>query len=349
MLTQGVGFIYFVVWDLVVPRLLIGNCPTLIFYRHFSFGTEQKIKIAFHPKLMQNELLIALLAGLAGMLGWGLADFFAKKTIDEIGDIVSLAWAHVFGTLALVLIAVFQVTALHKQIDIPKDFETWGLLIFFGVLQAAIYLLVYKGFGKGQVAVLNPVFASFSGLTAILSIIIFGEFVSGNQIISLVILFSGVLLLNVDLNALRSSRLNFIRVEGFKEVAIATLLASLWTLFWDKFVSGKDWLSFALFMYAIMTIAIFAYAKIRRIKLSVSKPTVWKFLILIGLCETVAYLGISLGYSSTSLTSIVAVLSGAFSLPTIILARVFLKEKTTTLQTVGSIIIIIGIILLSLF
>src|SRR5687767_5399383 len=128
---------------------------------------------------MQHELLIALLAGLAGMLGWGFADFFAKKTIDEIGDIVSLAWAHVFGTFALVLAALFQVTILHKQINIPNDLQTFSLLLFFGVLQAAIYLLVYKGFGKGQVAVLNPVFASFSGLTALMSILIFGEIVSG--------------------------------------------------------------------------------------------------------------------------------------------------------------------------
>lgn len=297
---------------------------------------------------MQHELLIALVAGLAGMLGWGFADFFAKKTIDEIGDIVSLAWAHVFGTLTLVIVALFQVTALHKQIDIPNDFQTFGLLFFFGMLQAAIYLLVYQGFRKGQVAVLNPVFASFSGLTALMSIIIFGEILSGTQIISLVILFSGVLLLNMDLNALRLKKLKFIHVPGFREIALATLLASLWTLFWDKLIGGKNWLSFALLMYAFMTIAIFAFAKFRKIKLSFSKPSAWKFLILIGVCETVAYLGISLGYSSTSLTSVIAVLSGAFSLPTIILARVFLKEKTTALQTVGSIIIIIGIILLSL-
>jgi len=33
---------------------------------------------------MQTELLIAIIAGLGGMFGWGLADFFAKKTIDSI-------------------------------------------------------------------------------------------------------------------------------------------------------------------------------------------------------------------------------------------------------------------------
>jgi drug/metabolite transporter (DMT)-like permease len=298
---------------------------------------------------MQHELLIAVFAGMAGMIGWGLADFFAKKTIDAIGDIASLAWAHVFGTVALFSVVFFQVIVLHKGLPIPHDLQTWFFLIFFGVLQAAIYLLVYKGFGKGQVAVLNPVFASFSGLTAIMSIMIFGEIVSGSQIISLVILFSGVLLLNIDVDALRSKKITFIHVPGFREVALATVLASVWTLLWDTFISGRDWLSFTFSMYAFMTVTIFAFARFKRVKLSFAKPSFWKFLILIGVCETLAYLGISIGYSATSFTSIIAVLSGAFSLPTIILARIFLKEKITSLQTIGSIIIIIGIILLSLF
>jgi drug/metabolite transporter (DMT)-like permease len=38
-------------------------------------------------------------------------------------------------------------------------------------------------------------------------------------------------------------------------------------------------------------------------------------------------------------------LSGAFSLPTIILARIFLHERTTVLQTVGSVVILVGVVL----
>jgi uncharacterized membrane protein len=102
-------------------------------------------------------------------------------------------------------------------------------------------------------------------------------------------------------------------------------------------------------MYGFMTIVIWAVAKFSNTKLKVAQTSVWKFLILIGLCETAAYLAISIGYSKTSFTSVVALLSGAFSLPTIILARAFLKEKITTLQTLGGVVIIIGIMLLAIF
>jgi drug/metabolite transporter (DMT)-like permease len=297
---------------------------------------------------MQQELLIALFAGLGGMLGWGFADLFAKKTIDEIGDIVTLAWGHIFGTLALVAIALVRFGFNHEAISLPQDTLTWVLLVFFGVLQAVVYLLVYKGFGKGQVAVLNPVFASFSGFTALISILVFKEAINSYLVPGLVALFGGIILLSIDMNALRKKRVAFLRVPGFREVSIATVLAVVWTLFWDKFVGGTDWLSYTLFMYAFMTITIILIAWASQIRLSFKGSAAWKYLVLIGVCEILAYLAISIGYGKTHFTSVVALLSGAFSLPTIFLARVFLKERISRTQTIGGLVIILGIILLSL-
>lgn len=298
---------------------------------------------------MPPELLIAILAGLGGMLGWGFADFFAKKTIDRVGSIVSLVWAHLFGTLILGFVAIYNSVILKNQITIPTDFLSWGLLLFFGVLQAIVYLLAYEGFGKGQLAVMNPIFASFSGLTAVISIVFFKEVINPYIALALMAIFGGILLMNIDTRALLSKRFKIIGAPGLKEILLATVLAALWTVFWDKTVSGKDWLSYALFMYAFMTLAVVVIARLWKINLSVIAPPLWKFLILIGLCETIAYVAISLGYSTTSNTSIVALLSGAFSLPTIILARAFLKEKVTAIQTVGSLVIIVGIVILSIF
>lgn len=297
---------------------------------------------------MNNELLIAVLAGLGGMLGWGLADFFAKKTIDRIGDVASLAWGHIFGTLALLIMILVQWLVRQQPLTLPQDSKVWLGVIVFGIAQAAVYLFVYKGFGKGQLAVLNPVFASFSGLTAVLSILIFKEVVSPLLLVSLGVLFLGIIFISTDFVALRARKFDFSHIPGFKEVALATVMAGLWTLFWDRFMGGRDWLAYTFLMYLFMTITILLVAKVTKVKATISDPAIWKFLILIGVCETAAYLAISLGYSKTPLTSVVALLSGAFSLPTIFLARYFLREKITTLQTVGSIVIIIGIMLIAI-
>ena len=291
--------------------------------------------------------MVALLAGLGGMLGWGFADFFAKKTIDKVGTVASLVWGHIFGCLVLFGIVLYQTFINQNEILWPKDTKSYFSLAIFGIIQALVYLFVYKGFGKGQVGVLSPIFASFSGLTAILSIAIFGEVINMTMLIGLCVLFLGILLINTDIQALRLKRLSLAHVPGFKEIGLATLMAGFWTLFWDRFVSGKDWLPYALLMYVFMTIALLAVAKLRRTNLLSVEPQLWKFLALIGICEIGAYLAISLGYSATSLTSLVALLSGAFSLPTIILARLFLKEKITAAQTIGGLIIIAGIMAVS--
>ena len=153
-------------------------------------------------------------------------------------------------------------------------------------------------------------------------------------------------MMNLDISGLKIKR---IKVLGLKEVGTATVLATFWTLGWEKFVTGKDFISYALFMYALMSVAAYILSVLMKVKVrKVVKTEVWKFLVLIGLGETIAYLGISFGYSSTQHVSIIAVISGAFSLPTIILARIFLKEKVNQLQTFGSVAIIIGIILLSI-
>jgi len=301
---------------------------------------------ALKNKTMQQELLIAILAGLGGMLGWGFGDFFVKKTVDRIGSIVSLVWAHLFGTLIFILIAILQFTLLGKLISIPNNPAVWAGLLFFGILQMVVYWLVYEGFKKGQLAILNPIFASFAGIVALISIVFLGEAAGIYQILALFIIFAGVFLVSVDIKALRLKKLYF--PPGVKEIGAATILAAIWTLSWDKFVGGQDALAYALFMYAFMTLAAFLISKFLRAKLSGVKSDLWKFLILIGLGETVAYLAITLGYSATSLTSVVVLISGAFPVPTIILARIFLKEKIARIQTIGTIIIITGIILLSL-
>ena len=297
---------------------------------------------------MNNELAIALGAGLGGMLGWGLADFFAKKTIDRIGDVTSLTWGHIFGSIALVLFAFYEHFSRGYVFAAPGSGSVWIFLIAFGILQAVVYLFVYKGFGKGQVAVLNPVFSSYSGIVAILSVVVFGEVVSKGLVVTLVLVFLGIILLSLDLAGLRNKKLNFLHIPGLREVGIATVLAAIWTLFWGKLVEGQDWLSFTLLMYVFMTITLLVVCRARKISLRNIPNDVWKFLVLIGVCEIIAYLAITMGYSATSKTSVIALLSGAFSLPTILLARVFLKEKIGATQTAGTVLIIIGIMFLSL-
>ena len=295
---------------------------------------------------MNNPLLIALLGGLGGMIGWGSADFFAKKTIDRIGPIRSLVWAHIFGTAILLAAFLAQLVTGHGGGAFPTSLSAWAGVAFFGVLQMIVYWLVYQAFEKGQVSVLNPVFASYSGLVALFAFILFHQHAGKFAGLALVVIFAGNLLLNMDFSAAKSKRFNII--PGLAEIGLATVLAAFWTLGWDKYVNGRDALTSALCMYAFMTVAAIALAYFMKTKNLTKQLTDKKFLFLMGLGEAVAYLAISWGYSKTSLTGIVALISGAFSVPTVVLAYFFLKERLTKLQWASVAIIIAGVVLISL-
>ena len=73
------------------------------------------------------------------------------------------------------------------------------------------------------------------------------------------------------------------------------------------------------------------------------------YVSLIGCCDAIAFAAVSYGFSATSHTSIVAVLSSTFSLPTLVLARVFLKERLAPSQKVAAGVFLVGIALVSVY
>jgi len=296
---------------------------------------------------MHGTLFIAVLAGLGGMIGWGFSEFAAKKSVDIVGTISSLVWAHIFGSVILFALLLSRLGIVHNAALLPGSLEEWLRLICFGVLQTVVYYFAYKAFEKGEVSILSPIFASFAGIVALLSVLLFGEVLRVTFIPVLALIFIGTILINLDLKSLRAGRIRLKAVAGLKEIIIATLLAAIWTLGWDKTTQNKDWLVYTSFMFLFMTLSAYVLAKQTKTDIWRIKPRAWRFLWLIGIGEVGAYLAITLGYASTTHASIVAVLSGASSLVTIILARMFLKEKMTTLQTASCIIIITGIVFLA--
>lgn len=292
---------------------------------------------------MHNTLFIALLAGLGSMIGWGTADFFAKKTIDKIGDIRTLFWQQLFGVIPL--LAIFLA---HPQIPHLQRFDPLFLLLF-GIVAALAYLPLYTGFGKGQVSLLSPVFASYSVVVVVLSVVILGEPLHLERAAAIIVTFVGILLITTDLSVLsRSFHKHAFRLAGLPEVLFAMVGYSFWLLFLDKFINGKQWVFCLLIIRLLAVVTLAVYALIKRISLKVRDKDLWKYLICIGLFDVAAYSFVSYGFSHTQYPSVIAVLSATFSLPTIILARIFLKERITKAQAFAALVILAGVVLISI-
>lgn len=294
-----------------------------------------------------SPLFLAVTAGLTGMLGWGLADFFAKKTIDKVGDLVTLAWAHVYGVVLICSLLYARTLLGHETLALPTVPIQWIGLAFFGVLQALVYYYAYKAFGKGKLAILNPIFSSYSGIVVVLSVVFFHEVLPVWQILPLLLVFLGIVIMNTERDSFKTKRLKLAKIAGMKEMLTAVVFAAVWTVLWGHFVTNQDWLVYAAIMYAFMSVTILGICVYQRARLNVLNAYTWKYFFLIGFSEVIAYVGVSLGYSQSTHVSIVAVLSAGFSLPTFALAYIFLKERINTFQIIGAALVIAGVVLVS--
>jgi drug/metabolite transporter (DMT)-like permease len=291
---------------------------------------------------MNHSLFIAILAGLGGMLGWGFSDFFAKKTIDKIGDVTTLFWGQLIGILPLVGLFLY-----HPILPTLKGQDPlfWALL---GAFSGLTYIPTYIAFGKGKLSLLSPIFASYSAIVAFLSAVLLHETLTNNQQVGIVIVFTGILLVSTspsELFRLIKGKSKH-KTDGLAEILLATVTYSFWLIALDKFISGRDWVPVLLGIRVVSTSTLLIYALMTGRKLLVRGHNMWKYLIGIGLFDVAAFASVSYGYSVTPHVAIVTVLAATFSLPTIILARVFLKEKVTPLQTLASLTILGGIVFL---
>ncbi len=125
------------------------------------------------------------------------------------------------------------------------------------------------------------------------------------------------------------------------------LAYSLWLVFFDRFINGKDWVFYVLVIRIISSLTLAIYAAYRKKSLAIKDKSMWKFVAAVGVFDVAAYSFVAYGFSHTSYLSIVAVLSATFSVPTIILAHIFLKEKATQIQVAAIVAIIVGVVLIS--
>ena len=126
------------------------------------------------------------------MFGWVIADIFAKKTIDAIGDVTSLFWCQLIGVVPLAVL--FAIRPVIPQLNCKEWFYLAGL----GVWGGLSYIPTYIAFGKGKVSLLSPIFASYAVIVTILSATFFGEVIPVGRKLAFAIVFIGVVLISGD-------------------------------------------------------------------------------------------------------------------------------------------------------
>jgi bacterial/archaeal transporter family protein len=285
-----------------------------------------------------SVIIQSILAGLGGMFGWGLYDFFGGLFSKQIGNLKTLFWSQLAGLFFATLLAV----VFAANLNIPAGIAL--LILVASILYAVAYMLFFKGFELGNVSIISATMNLWAVFTMLFAFIFLGQRLSTFQFLGVLMIMAGVALVSLKRGDVKDENIKLI--SGVKETIVAALLFGI---FWNisEIISEKiGWLSTTLFVKlgVVLFMLLFSLLINRGLSIAKTSPKIKMMILLAGFLEAGAVACVNWGLTIGHVI-LVAPISSALSLVTIAMAVLFLKEKITQLQGFGMIITITGIVL----
>jgi uncharacterized membrane protein len=271
------------------------------------------------------------------MVGWGLADYLAAQGSKIHGTLKTFAWIQISGLVTLLI----MVPWLDENAYWASEQKLLGFAAVF--LFTGMYLLLYRGFEKGLVSVISPVFSAYVLVTILVGYLLFDERLSAFQGFAVGLLVVGIFLSSADWRETAraiSSRLT----RGIVETIGAMVLAGGFFAILAMLARQVGWFAPFLAIRVGSVVLILLVIWFSRGKLRIDTVNlVW--VLLAGVFDSLAFLVYNQALRLAPI-AIVGPIGGSFSIITIILALVFLKERPALNQWLGITAIVGGIIML---
>lgn len=286
--------------------------------------------------------MIGIISGLLSALGWGTADFLAAKSSRKIGNVLTLFYMQIVGFCIALIYFLANLSSFNMN-EIPKSIV---LLIIIGFLQTIAYLAYYKGLEKGELSLVSPIGSSYVMIVVILAVIFLRESLKIPDVAAIILIILGIILVSINLkDAQMIKKLHMF--AGAKQGLIAMLGWGISMFLIVPASKALGWFLpvFLFRLFGILFLSFYIFIKKQSLKTN-SQHSLSVLILLVGVLDVVAFFSYSLGVAK-EYTSIVAPVAACFPVVSIILARIFLKEKLALNQLFGVAAIIIGLVLIS--
>jgi transporter family protein len=284
-----------------------------------------------------SVIIQSILAGLGGMFGWGLYDFFGGLFSKRIGNFKTIFWSQLAG----LVFATLLIFAFAINLNIPTSIAI--LMPVASILYAAAYLLFFKGFELGNVSIISATMNLWAVFTMLFAYIFLGQRLSTFQFLGVLMIIAGVVLVSLKWSDIKNQNIELL--SGIKETILAALLFGI---FWNlsEIISEQiGWSSTTLFVKIGVVLFLLLFSLLINRELSIAKTTskIKMMILLAGVLEAAAVAFVNWGLTVGN-AILVTPIASALSIVTIMMAVIFLKEKITKLQGFGMIIVITGIV-----
>lgn len=210
-----------------------------------------------------NPIFLSILAGLGGMIGWGISDFFAGLFSKKIGHFKTFFWSQLAGLIFATLLILFFAISLNVPILIAI------LLPIAAVFYAAAYLFFYKGFEFGNISIVSATINLWAVFTVLFAFIFLGQRLSGLQFLGVAMIIVGVILVSLKWSDIKNQDSHMLK--GVKETVIA---AFLFGIFWNlsDIITGEiGWLPTTIFVKVGVILFLLLFSLFVKRELTVAK------------------------------------------------------------------------------
>lgn len=263
-----------------------------------------------------------------------------QRVILKENESRPIAYSMFFQFLTGIVLGV--VGFLFADMSLPSNFSglLWNLILMV-ILYAFSNILIFKSLKQIEASKFSIIFATRSFFTVLASSLLLKEFLTGSQFLGVLLIFSGVILVN-----LKSSKFSFDKGSLFALLA-ALAFGSANTN--DRFLLGSfniyPYITIGFIASSLLMAAVYP-KELKHIKIFLDKKILKKMLILSVLYafNAVAFFAAlqksdnSSQVASVNLTSVIA---------TVALAAIFLKERDNLgKKVISAILSFVGLLLL---
>lgn len=269
---------------------------------------------------------------MAALVLWGVSDFFATVSSRANGAMRTAFYALAFGTPFVLAFAFIQ------GVGFPNAGDAF-LAFVSGVPMMVGFVLFLKALEKGKASIVGPISSAFGLFTALLAFAFLGEPLRLLGGLGLLALAAGFVLASAKPGS-----------RGLATgVSLSVSAALCWGIgfYFSSLLADSAGASAALVYTSIANLTcIYVICVFMRADLRI--PTRGRDVIvaiaLLNLTANYAYLaGVAVDF-----VSLVAPISSAYPVVTVLLAHFFLRERLAAGQYAGIAFILLGVILLSL-
>lgn len=275
-----------------------------------------------------------ILWGFGSMFAWGTGDMLARYAAIRLGSsavAITILGLGIAPPLALGL-------SRYPSLEAITGAEFIALALIAGLLFSMGYLFFYLGLERGMISIVSPLSASWLAVTTVLAAILFNESIGLTKggLIALV-------LVGIALTSVRGR--DGASLNGVWYGIAAMLTFGVAFTLWKPIVEEVGPYVAVVSVRTVATVALGSYILLRRpIRANVTRNAI-VLVIASAVLDSLGFVSYNLGIEREDV-SLIAPISAAYPVVTLVLAWVLLRERLSAVRMSGIVVLLSAVIAL---